>query len=904
MAAPAPQVTHVTGLDITAKSYAPMKRPANSAGRAGKRIVVETNFFPIVSRQLNEIHQLSVEIQAMRDTDPSPRNVRGKNGGNSGDGKSSQRRLIDIAPTAFMEFNRSVMDAFCKKKIPQIKLGYDGRKMAYSAVELPPGVLDHPWPILADRDGATTSGDQNTKGNEEVFVQIKLANVISVRSLIDGMKRDATTGEMVPVGVIEAGAGLSAIDSVLACSPLRNHVQVGRSFFHHTGEHSLGGGALAWRGFYQSARLSQKGLLLNMDESRTPFWDKGGKPLEKLIAEVNRGQPVRAGNDRANKEVAKMLYGLKVRAGHTKITYRVHGFSKDPASRHSFFDEKAGKNVTVEQYLHTTYNIRLNDRQGLCVITNPKKGTMIPIEILTIVPRQRLSKSMTPDQTSNMIRCAATKPAVRKQGAIDAVARVNHNSDETCKAFGISIDPKMMQVPARVLPAPMIQYDDRKLIEPRFGAWNNRHNMKLAKAAPFINWAVLNLSRSRDAEIQGFITQLVKYSKNMGFDPYPQPPIFHGREDQADKEINNIVNIFRDKKRWVNGKWPLQLILVIKFKQDTPTYNMIKKTADLEHGVASQCMLSKHMRKDRGMDMYCGNLLLKINAKLGGQNSIAVAPKPALRPAPEPAFTRAPYIILGADVTHPSGGGNRPSVAALVGSKDREAIQFTGSLRNMPPRQELMTSMGEQFAEVYTRWEQAPEHRGHCAQAIIMFRDGVSEGQFEQVMEHELEAIRIKCHQRDPAWNPRITYIIVTKRHHARFFPRRQDEERSGNIPPGTVIDTDIVSKQYYDFYMNTHSGIQGTSRPSKYTVLWDENNIPIDVLQGYIFKLAHNYVRCNRSVSIVNAAYYAHLLAFRGRGYLGDDVSDSGSIASGSDISYQAYQPLHPTLGKRLFFV
>eukprot|EP00959_Pyramimonas_sp_CCMP1952_P032798 687729-Pyramimonas_sp.AAC.2 len=44
---------------------------------------------------------------------------------------------------------------------------------------------------------------------------------------------------------------------------------------------------------------------------------------------------------------------------------------------------------------------------------------------------------------------------------------------------------------------------------------------------------------------------------------------------------------------------------------------------------------------------------------------------------------------------------------------------------------------------------------------------------------------------------------------------------------------------------------------------------------------------RCTRSVSLVPAAYYAHLAAFRGRALLApDDDSDKGSEASGSRFS------------------
>ena len=74
-----------------------------------------------------------------------------------------------------------------------------------------------------------------------------------------------------------------------------------------------------------------------------------------------------------------------------------------------------------------------------------------------------------------------------------------------------------------------------------------------------------------------------------------------------------------------------------------------------------------------------------------------------------------------------------------------------------------------------------------------------------------------------------------------------------------------------------------GTSRPSHYHVLWDDNHFEADELQQLTFQLCHTYVRCTRSVSIPAPAYYAHLVAFRARYHLVEKEHDSGE---GSHVS------------------
>jgi len=72
--------------------------------------------------------------------------------------------------------------------------------------------------------------------------------------------------------------------------------------------------------------------------------------------------------------------------------------------------------------------------------------------------------------------------------------------------------------------------------------------------------------------------------------------------------------------------------------------------------------------------------------------------------------------------------------------------------------------------------------------------------------------------------SPNITVIIVGKRHHVRFFPPANGGDKSGNCPAGTVVDRDVVHPTEFDFYLQSHGGLLGTSRPAHYSVLYDEN--------------------------------------------------------------------------------
>lgn len=79
----------------------------------------------------------------------------------------------------------------------------------------------------------------------------------------------------------------------------------------------------------------------------------------------------------------------------------------------------------------------------------------------------------------------------------------------------------------------------------------------------------------------------------------------------------------------------------------------------------------------------------------------------------------------------------------------------------------------------------------------FFYRDGVSEGQFAQVLLHEIDAIHRACASLEEGYLPPITFIVVQKRHHTRLFPNnhtdRNATDRSGNILPGIYLNLKLA---------------------------------------------------------------------------------------------------------------
>ena len=227
-------------------------------------------------------------------------------------------------------------------------------------------------------------------------------------------------------------------------------------------------------------------------------------------------------------------------------------------------------------------------------------------------------------------------------------------------------------------------------------------------------------------------------------------------------------------------------------------------------------------------------------------------------------------MIMGADVTHSAPDQrNEPSVAAVTASHDPEAFMYNITTRLQEPKMEIIGDL-EKITIDHLKYFY--KMTGQKPLSIYFFRDGVSDGQFQQVMHEELCAIKRACRTLgNGSYNPKVTFLVVQKRHHTRFFPINTNvcEDRNRNLPAGTIVDKTIVRPDSVDFFLLSHGSIQGVSKPTRYRILFDENNNSDDDIERLTFYLCHLFSRCARSVSYPAPTYYAHLAAFRAKHHL-----------------------------------
>lgn len=100
-----------------------------------------------------------------------------------------------------------------------------------------------------------------------------------------------------------------------------------------------------------------------------------------------------------------------------------------------------------------------------------------------------MNKKCTEMQTRNMIREAATSTDVRKNKIMEMLMKIDHNSSQVIKKFGIGVGKEFSEIPARILDAPNLMYENGTAIV-KNGQWRGE-NYHFLNPRKLVNWVLL-----------------------------------------------------------------------------------------------------------------------------------------------------------------------------------------------------------------------------------------------------------------------------------------------------------------------------------------------------------------------------------------------------------------------------
>ncbi|KAK5124739.1 hypothetical protein LTR85_001452 [Meristemomyces frigidus] len=608
------------------------------------------------------------------------------------------------------------------------------------------------------------------------------------------------------------------------------------------------------------------------------------------------------------------------------------------------------------------------------------KPNWVPPEFLQIDPYQAFNKLLQSVHTDDMLKVALRHPAKNQDLIINEAfpllgigqqgAGFNH--------LQLTIGDKLIAVPARELPAPSIMYRTRNQQQGQGGrgrggrdgqrggrgqpAGGFQQGGRQAEAAqnqvgrPIpanvlqASWNVMNVHffqppstvigkavctiDMRMSRHDGDLTQIgLQLSKTMQdhgmrFTEGVDLESTHGYQDTYShlKSLGSWDDVSLDEvlQKDIAALGSPNMLLILLSEKDSPTYGALKRVCDQWQGVHTVCLVVDKLYKfDKLLkeNIYTGpqgpllsNLALKFNMKLRGQNHQICLPVNQNQSAFHAIASDT--IVLGADVSHPSGGmAYCPSVAAVVGSDDPNFANFPGAMRLQAGTQEMIEELDDMVYECLIRFHKL---RNALPKRMIFYRDGVSEDQFAKCRSMEIPQIMNAFERAKDEVTPKerdstltLTFIVVGKRHHTRFFttkesqtyrddfrnghnthiPRQEPKKHprgytltdkdkqpiieevklNGNLRPGLIVDQVITRPpvdETFDFFLQSHAALKGTARSAHYTVL-RRGTFTVAHIQTLTHAFCYNYMRATKGVSYAGPAYYADRLCDRGNHYL-----------------------------------
>ncbi|KAJ7468930.1 argonaute-like protein [Mycena galericulata] len=819
----------------------------------------------------------------------------------------------NIARGMSMDLIKELQDHVDPMIFGNTRVSFDGQKNLYSPVKLDLGGDSREF------DVSLPAVQPNPNRPPKIY-KIRLTLVAKINTEI---LHRFNQGQQSQDSAVDTA--LHALNTVIRMAPSQNFPVKGPLFYTDEGSKVIGYGLVLWRGYFQSIRPAVGRMLINVDIATGVMYQAGS--LIRLclsFLEMEGNSPLRLAGlqDRDRRRLSEFIEGVRftAQAAGSGITraWVIRRLSRHGANEVTFA-MRGGRSTTVSDYFQETSGRPLMFPSLLCVEVG-EQGALIPLELCTVLPGQLVKKELPDDKDlkSRIVEFSTAKPDKRLAGIRKGFEVLAYGQSDYVRRFGLAIEPRpgeteprLFSTQARLLKPPTLKYGSgtkAPSVNPKYGSWNmaDKH---FYRPATISVWVLIIFDRFNDRNISEISKSFVAGCRSTGIivnDPNPTIRRLNGQGNITQDLLAAGSACKQDKKMDPSFAYGARTVHISHVDYDSHSWG------DVTKGVPTQCLKPRNCVGAK--INFWANVAAKINVKLGGINVI-------IDPTQVPflADPHNPTVIMGADVMHPpSGSTNRPSYAAVVSSVDPNAAKYITTQSVQKSRQELITDLKRMTINLMQEYMSYREHAekvprsSRAPKRLIFYRDGVSEGQFKQVLDEELQAIKAACKELN--FDPKITLLVVGKRHHIRLFPVNvKDADRSGNCPAGTVVDRDIVHPTEFDFYLQSHGGILGTSRSGHYSVLHDENNLTADAVQALSFALCHVYAGATRSVSIPAPVYYADRVCERAKLHFDPTVryedssesadSDATSATKTLEVFKRDYKATHANQARRMYF-
>lgn len=553
----------------------------------------------------------------------------------------------------------------------------------------------------------------------------------------------------------------------------------------------------------------------------------------------------------------RMVLGTVVMATYGKNnTYTINDVEFNTTPESSF--ETSNGKITFLQYYKERYNIIIRDPRQPMLVSRAKLRDVRAgkPELIYLIPELVRATGITDEmrRNFNLMRTLADYTRLTPDKRIQRLETFNQrlqSCEESADVFRFwqtELDRRLVEVPGRVLAEEEILFnanETNKVLAGPQADWQMAfRNNPMYMSVPLRNWFVV-VSAGDQNLVGSFMNCIHDVARGMRFEiSKPQFEIIQ----------NDSPAVYVDCLNRLVQQDP-QMIFCVVSNDKADRYAAIKKKTCVERAIPTQVIKARTITPKGGnvrtLMSVATKVAIQMNCKLGGIPWVLRNPLTSV-------------MVIGFDVCHDTRDKSKSygaMVASMYGAGQKHP-KFFSTVNHHSSGEELSNFMAQNVIKALHSYSN--DFGGALPQRIIIYRDGVGEGQLKYVYEHEVGAIKEKLNMayKDQAAS-KLTFFVVSKRIHTRLFHQKQ------NPIPGTIVDDIITLPERNDFFLVSQSVRQGTVSPTSYNILRDESGLNADQLQLYTFKQTHLYYNWSGSVGVPAVCQYAHKLAFLAGQYL-----------------------------------
>ncbi|CAK6950431.1 piwi-like protein 2 [Scomber scombrus] len=552
-------------------------------------------------------------------------------------------------------------------------------------------------------------------------------------------------------------------------------------------------------------------------------------------------------------ECTKELIGSIVITRYNNRTYRIDAieWNKSPKDTFTLMD---GTKTTFVDYYSKNYGITIKEMDQPLLMHRPKERSnqigkqvitgeilLVPeLSFMTGIPDKMRKDFRAMKDLTMHINVSGEQHTYSIKQLLKNIA-TNPDSLKELSRWGLEIGSDILVIKGRTLPLETICLQSSSFGTGADLSWS-REIVRDASISsiPLNIWAIFYPRRCAE-QAEELVSTFNKVAGPIGL-RLERPIRVELRDDRTETYVKSIHSQLTSEPN-------MQLVVCIMVGNRDDLYSAIKKLCCVKSPIPSQAINVRTISQQQKLKSVAQKILLQINSKLGGELWTVSVPLKHL-------------MVVGVDVHHDTSKSHQ-SVMGFVASVNSSLTRWYSRVTFQTPTEELINGFRVCLLAALQKYY---EVNHGLPEKIVVYRDGVSDGQLKMVEQYEIPQL-IKCFETFPSYEPKLVFIVVQKRISTTLYSCASNN--FGTPPPGTVLDHTLTHKDWVDFYLMAHHIRQGCGLPTHYISLYNTANLTPDHLQRLTFKMCHLYWNWPGTIRVPAPCKYAHKLAFLSGQYL-----------------------------------